>query len=63
MTTRPSGRAANEMRIVTLEPGFSPYAEGSCMARFGNTHVLCTATVEVQITCVLPNRAMHEPSA
>jgi ribonuclease PH len=46
MTTRPSGRAANEMRIVTLEPGFSPYAEGSCMARFGNTHVLCTATVE-----------------
>jgi ribonuclease PH len=49
MTTRPSGRAANEMRIVTLEPGFSPYAEGSCMARFGNTHVLCTATVEENV--------------
>jgi ribonuclease PH len=37
------------MRIVTLEPGFSPYAEGSCMARFGNTHVLCTATVEENV--------------
>lgn len=49
MTTRPSGRAANEMRIVTLEPGFSPYAEGSCMARFGNTHVLCTASVEEKV--------------
>ena len=49
MTTRPSGRAANEMRKVTLEPGFSPYAEGSCMVRFGNTHVLCTASVEENV--------------
>ncbi len=43
---RPSGRAANELRAVTLETGFSKYAEGSCMARFGDTHVLCTASVE-----------------
>ena len=49
MTTRPSGRAADEMRKVTLEPGFSPYAEGSCMVRFGNTHVLCTASVEENV--------------
>lgn len=42
---RPSGRQFDELREVTLEPGFSPYAEGSCMARFGNTHVLCTASV------------------
>ena len=46
MTERPSGRRLDEMRAISLEPGFNPYAEGSCMARFGDTHVLCTATVE-----------------
>ena len=46
MTDRPSGRRFDELRAISLEPGFNPYAEGSCMARFGNTHVLCTATVE-----------------
>ncbi len=46
---RPSGRAADELRAVTLEPGFSKYAEGSCMARFGDTHVLCTASVEKRV--------------
>jgi len=40
---RPSGRRADELREITLEPGFSKHAEGSCMARFGDTHVLCTA--------------------
>ena len=34
------------MRPVSLEPGYSRYAEGSCLARFGNTHVLCTASLE-----------------
>ena len=43
---RPSGRAPNEMRAVALEPGVSKYAEGSCLARFGDTQVLCTASVE-----------------
>ena len=43
---RPSGRAADELRTVTLETGFSPYAEGSCLIRFGGTHVLCTATLD-----------------
>ena len=46
---RPSGRAADTMRDVTMEPGFSPYAEGSCLIRCGNTHVLCTATVEEKV--------------
>jgi len=46
---RPSGRAANELRAVTLEIGFSKYAEGSCMARFGDTHVLSTASVEERV--------------
>jgi ribonuclease PH len=52
---RPSGRAADEMRIVTLEPGASKYAEGSCLARFGDTHVLCTASVEEKVPPFLRN--------
>ena len=49
MSARPSGRAHDEMRKVSLEPGFSLHAEGSCMVRFGNTHVLCTASVEDRV--------------
>ena len=55
MSTRPSGRNRDEMRQVTLEPGFSPYAEGSCMIRFGNTHVLCAASVEERVPPFLRN--------
>ena len=40
------GRAKSELRSVTLERGVAPYAEGSCLATFGLTRVLCTATVE-----------------
>ena len=43
---RPSKRAADEMRKVTFERGVARYAEGSCLVRFGNTHVLCTASLE-----------------
>ena len=43
---RPSKREPDEMRAVTLERGFSRHAEGSCLVRFGNTHVLCTASLE-----------------
>src|SRR5580700_3276487 len=46
---RPSGRTPDAMRTVTLEPGFAKYAEGSCLAKFGDTHVLCTATVEERV--------------
>ncbi|MBV8653441.1 MAG: ribonuclease PH, partial [Alphaproteobacteria bacterium] len=52
---RPSGRAADEMRPVSLETGFSKYAEGSCLARFGDTHVLCTASVEERVPPFLRN--------
>jgi len=41
---RPSGRTFNEMRPVTLEPGYAKHAEGSCLVKFGETHVLCTAS-------------------
>jgi ribonuclease PH len=52
---RPSGRAVNELRPVSLEPGFSKHAEGSCFARFGDTHVLCTASVEERVPPHLRN--------
>src|ERR671936_289936 len=52
---RPSGRAADMMRPVTLEPGVAKYAEGSCLARFGDTHVLCTASVEERVPLFLRN--------
>jgi len=46
---RPSGRAPDQLRSISLEPGFAKYAEGSCLARFGDTHVLCTASVEERV--------------
>ena len=53
--SRPSGRARDQMRAVTLEPGFAKYAEGSCLVRFGDTHVLCAATVEEKVPPFLRN--------
>ena len=52
---RPSGRAADALRPVSLEPGFSKHAEGSCLVRFGDTHVLCTASVEERVPPFLRN--------
>jgi ribonuclease PH len=52
---RPSGRTSDALRPVSLEPGFAKYAEGSCLARFGDTHVLCTATVEDRVPPFLRN--------
>ena len=46
---RTSGRGERELRKVVLEAGFSKYAEGSCLARFGDTHVLCTASLEDRV--------------
>ena len=43
---RPSKRAADEMRAVTFERGVARYAEGSCLVKFGDTHVLCAASLE-----------------
>ncbi|MBF0356823.1 MAG: ribonuclease PH [Alphaproteobacteria bacterium] len=52
---RASGRATAELRPISLEPGFSKYAEGSCLARFGETHVLCNASVEERVPPFLRN--------
>ena len=43
---RPSGRAFDDMRSVSLETDVSKYAEGSCLIKFGDTHVLCTASID-----------------
>ena len=46
---RPSRRAATEMRPISLERGYSRHAEGSCLVRFGDTHVLCTASIDEKL--------------
>ena len=46
---RPSGRAADELRQVTLTRGYTKHAEGSVLVAFGDTRVLCTASVEARV--------------
>ena len=46
---RPSGRKLNEMRSVEIETGVTKHAEGSCLIKMGDTHVLCTATIEDRV--------------
>ena len=53
---RPSGRKPDELRAVRLEPGFTRHAEGSVLACFGDTRVLCTASVDPRIPPWLKGR-------
>ncbi|NOE19200.1 ribonuclease PH [Ruegeria atlantica] len=46
---RPSGRDLSEMRAVSIETGVTKHAEGSCLIKMGDTHVLCTATIEDRV--------------
>ena len=55
MQKRPSNRSYNELRKIVLEVNVSKYAEGSCMAKFGNTHVICTASVDNKLPPWLRN--------
>ena len=52
---RPSGRAFDALRDISLETGFSKHAEGSCLTKFGDTHVLCTASIEERVPPFLRN--------
>jgi len=52
---RPSGRARDAMRAVTLETDVSKYAEGSCLVKFGDTHVLCAASIDERVPPFLRN--------
>ncbi|EAQ02966.1 ribonuclease PH [Pseudooceanicola batsensis HTCC2597] len=46
---RPSGRDLSEMRAVSIETGVTKHAEGSCLIKVGDTHVICTATIEDRV--------------
>ncbi|MCK9508366.1 MAG: ribonuclease PH [Pigmentiphaga sp.] len=47
--SRPSGRAANQLRSLSIQRGFNRYAEGSVLIRAGDTHVICTASIEDRV--------------
>jgi ribonuclease PH len=49
ISMRPSGRKNDELRAVSFERNVSIHAEGSCLVKFGNTHVLCTASLEERV--------------
>ncbi len=55
---RPSGRRLDEMRPILIETGVTRHAEGSCMIRCGDTHVLCTATVDDKVPPFLRNSGL-----
>ncbi len=55
---RPSGRNLDEMRVVSIETGVMRHAEGSCLIKMGNTHVLCTASVEDRTPPFLKNTGL-----
>ena len=52
---RPSKRQPDEMRAVSFERGVSRHAEGSCLVKFGHTHVMCTASLEERVPPWLRN--------
>ncbi|MEM6307143.1 MAG: ribonuclease PH, partial [Pseudomonadota bacterium] len=55
---RPSGRQLDEIRSVTIETGVTRHAEGSCLIKMGDTHVLCTASVEDRVPPFLKNSGL-----
>lgn len=55
---RPSGRQTNEMREVSIETGVTMHAEGSCLIKMGNTHVLCTASVDEKVPPFMRNSGL-----
>ncbi|MBI3420081.1 MAG: ribonuclease PH, partial [Proteobacteria bacterium] len=55
---RPSKRAPSDLRKIELVPHAAKFAEGSCLAKFGDTHVLCAATIEEKVPPFLKNTGM-----
>ncbi len=58
LTPRPSGRAQDQLRAVSLETGFARHAEGSCVIRMGGTEVLCAASVEARVPGFMRNSGL-----
>ena len=50
---RPSNRTPDQLRTFVFEPGFAKYAEGSCLVKCGDTHVLCTASIDEKVPSFL----------
>ena len=55
---RPSGRNVSDLRPVSIETGVTKHAEGSCLIRCGDTHVLCTASLEERVPPFLKNTGL-----
>ena len=55
---RPSGRQIDEMRSVSIETGVTRHAEGSCLIRMGDTHVLCTASIDEKVPPFMKNSGL-----
>lgn len=55
---RPSGRTPTQLRPVSFTTGFTKHAEGSCLVKFGDTHVLCTASVEEKVPSFLRGQGL-----
>ena len=55
---RPSNRAFDQLRSITIESGFAKHAEGSCLIKCGDTHVLCTASVDEKVPPFLRNSGL-----
>ncbi len=55
---RPSGRQTDEMRPVAIETGITRHAEGSCLIKCGDTHVLCTASIDERVPPWMKNSGL-----
>src|ERR1700753_3149477 len=55
---RPSNRTPDQLRPFSFEAGYAKYAEGSCLVKFGDTHVLCTASVDEKVPPFLRNTGL-----
>ncbi len=55
---RPSSRQPHQLRAISLTPGFAKHAEGSCLVKCGDTHVLCTASVDEKVPPFLRNTGL-----
>nr|MBA2628592.1 ribonuclease PH [Rickettsiaceae bacterium] len=53
---RPSGRKFNQLREISIETSILKYAEGSCLVKFGNTHVMCSASLDDSVPRFLKGR-------
>ena len=59
MSIRPSKRNLDEIRDISIKTNINNYAEGSCLISFGNTQIICTASVEEKVPHFLRNKSLN----